>query len=222
MLACYDWSMGRSRQARLLLSEAVSIACDLGLHQEHRTQPTTGSMSVAMAFEADSMGLHMRLPGRRGEPPEFGVHMEAARRTTWCCFLFDTQYSCGKNRIKLMDDTDNFPPLPRGEAAFPGRVQTEDFSDCAPFNNWQRQQESDSACSRVHSEPCSSVLPSTDFWPPRAPSVGSIPTSIPSISPHCNALSYYIRYVSLFHRIHKWAHSRPWRFGYHTNLLEYR
>lgn len=207
MLASYDWSLGRSQQARLLLSEAVSLAGDIGLLPDYRAKRASSSISVAMAFEAESMGIHLRSGGGSDDQLDHGDHAEAVRRTTWSLFLLDTVYALGHHRSKLISTTDNFPPLPGNETAFLASTPVAALAVVDPMAEWLGQQ---------MPVPANSQLP-TELRPPLTPTIssGSSNNSLPSVADD-NTLCFYTHYVSLFHSIHVWAHSTPWRFVSHV------
>jgi hypothetical protein len=211
MLASYDWSLGRSQQARQLLSEGISLASDIGLLQDYRAKHGSSSISVAMAFEAESMGIQMRSTVGHGDSPDCGSHAEAVRRTAWSLFLLDTEYALGDHRSKLICNTDGFPPLPNSEASFVGNVLTMTPPGDEQLVGWQRQPVPEPLDTYLQTDMCYFAPTSTGFWPALTPSISSTSSnSLPELAGD-QILSYYIRYVSLFHRIHAWAHSKPWR-----------
>lgn len=215
MLASYDWSLGRSQQARLLLSEAVSLAGDIGLLPDYRAKRASSSISVAMAFEAESMGIHLRSGGGSDDQLDHGDHAEAVRRTTWSLFLLDTEYALGHHRAKLISTTDNFPPLPGNENTFLGSTPVAVLPQGEPLTSWLGQQMPVLDNQQPHSASHRSASFSTDLRPPLTPTVSSSSSnSLPSVADD-NTLCFYIHYVSLFHSIHLWAHSTPWRFVSH-------
>ena len=213
MLASYDWSLGRGQQARLLLSEAVSLAGDIGLLPDYRAKRASSSISVAMAFEAESMGIHLRSGAGNDDQLDRGDHAEAVRRTTWSLFLLDTEYALGHHRSKLISTTDNFPPLPGNETAFVSNAPVPPLPGSVPMADWLGQQMPVPASSQLQPGPYRSNSFSTELRPPLTPTIssGSSNSSLPSVADD-NTLCFYIHYVSLFHSIHVWAHSTPWRF----------
>ena len=213
MLATYDWSLSRSQQARQLLSEAISLAGDVGLLQGYRAKRGSSSISVAMAFEAESMGIRMRSVGGYVDSPDHGIYAEAVRRTTWSLFLLDNEFALGDHRSKLICNTDNFPPLPSNEAAFAGVAHMDTSLDDEQLSTWQRQQVPEMFNLQLPSESCYYSAPtSCEIWPALAPTISSTSSNSLSEPKDDKILCYYIRYISLFHRIHFWAHSKPWRF----------
>lgn len=216
MLASYDWSLGRSQQARLLLSEAASLAGDIGLLPDHRAKRASSSISVAMAYEAESMGLHLRSKGGNDDQLDHGDHTEIVRRTTWSLFLLDTEYALGHHRSKLISSTDNFPPLPNDETAFAasGPINISPESECG--TGWLGRSMQGLGMSQPQLGSYFPASSSTDFWPPLTPSISSTSSNSLSGLADDKDLCYYIHYVSLFHRIHVWAHSTPWRFVSHV------
>lgn len=218
MLASYDWSLGRSQQARLLLSEAVSLAVDIGLLPDYRANRASSSISVAMAFEAESMGIHLRSGGGSDNQLDLGDHAEAARRTTWSLFLLDTEYAFGHHRSKLISTTDNFPPLPGNETAFAASAPVPPLAGGEPMTDWLGQQTSMPVSVDPQLQPGSyrSGSFSTDLRPPLTPMISSGSSSSRLSVADDNTLCYYIHYVSLLHSIHVWAHSTPWRSVSHV------
>ena len=213
MLATYDWSLGRSHQARQSLSEAISLAGEIGLLQDFRAKCESSSISVAMAFEAESMGIKMRSARGSPDPADHGAHAEAARRTTWSLFLMDTQYALGDHRVKLICYTNNFPPLPSSEAGFTGNTPTRLFPENERVTGWLGQQTPEALNLQLHLAPCYfAPTSSTELCPPLTPSVSSTSSNSLPDAADGRILSHYIRYLSLFHRIHEWARSKPWRF----------
>lgn len=213
MLAAYDWSLGRSQQARLLLSEAASLAGDIGLLPDHRAKRASSSISVAMAYEAESMGLRLRSKGGNEDQLDHADHPEVARRTTWSLFLLDTEYALGHHRSKLISSTDNFPPLPNDEATFAASAPPINISpDSECGTGWLGRSMQGLGMSQPQLGSYFPASSSTDFWPPLTPSISSTSSNSVPGSTDDKDLCYYIHYVSLFHRIHVWAHSTPWRF----------
>jgi hypothetical protein len=221
MLATYDWSLGRSQQARQLLSEAISLAGDFGLLQDYRAKHHgSSSISVAMAFEAESMGIRMRLTVGHNDLPDHDVQAEAARRTTWSLFLLDTEYALGDHRSKLISNTDSFPSLPSNEAAFAGNLLMTTLPGDEQLTAWQRHQVPEPIDVHLQSEMYYYAPASTACWPGLEPSISSTSSNSLPDSAVDQSLSYYIRYVSLFYRIHAWAHSKPWRFVCHDTRVD--
>lgn len=217
MLASYDWSLGRSHQARLLLSEAVSLAGDIGLLPDYRAKRASSSISVAMAFEAESMGIDLSSGGGNDDQTDHGDNAEAVRRTTWSLFLLDTEHALGHHRSKLISTTDNFPPLPGNEAAFIGNAPVPSLPGGELMADWLGQQVPVPVNSQLQPGPYRSGSSSTDLRSPLTPTIssGSSNNSLPGVADD-NTLCFYIKYVSLFHSIHVWAHSTPWRFVSHV------
>lgn len=211
MLASYDWSLGRGQQARLLLSEAVSIAGYIGLLPDHRAKRVSSSISVAMAFEAESMGIQLR-SGGDDVRIDHGDYAESVRRTTWSLFLLDTEYALGRHRSKLISSTDNFPPLPRNQSAFADSAPTTVSLASERVTGWLGRQMTVLVDPELQSGSNCSASFSTDLRPPLTPSISSSSSNSLSGSADDKILCYYIHYVSLFHRIIVWAHSTPWRF----------
>lgn len=217
MLASYDWSLGRSQPARLLLSEAVSLAGDIGLLPDYRVNRASSSISVAMAFEAESMGINLRSGRGNDDQLDHGYHAEAFRRTTWSLFLLDTEYALGQHRSKIISTTDNFPPLPRTEATFLEGSSTAILQGRELVTGWLGQQMPVLDNIQPHSASHRSASFSIDDRPPLTPSISSSSSnSLPTLADD-SILGYYIHYVRLLHSIHVWAHSTPWRFV--SNIL---
>lgn len=216
MLALYDWSLGRSQQARQLLAEAVSLAGDIALIQDDRVKPGSGSISVAMAYEAESMGIQLRSGGVHDGQLEQVHHTEIARRTVWSLFLLDTQLALGDRRLKFVSNIDSLPPLPNTEAAFAGNAQTRILPDGERIDGWLRQHVPEVPTSELQSKLHYPVSASTELRPPLTPSISSTSSNSLHDTADGNFLSHYIRYVSLLHQIHVWAHSKPWRFVPHV------
>lgn len=212
MLASYDWSLGRSQQARLLLSEAVSLAGDIGLLPDYRAKRATTSISVAMAFEAESMGIHLRSGGGIDGQLDSGDHAKEVKRTSWSLFLLDTEYALGHHRSKLIPTTDDFPPLPSNEASFVGSAPISVLPEGERFADWPGRRMSAPVNSQLPSGPYCPASISTDSRPPLTPSISSGSSNSSLGVADDKMLCYYIHYVSLFHRVHVWAHSTPWRF----------
>lgn len=219
MLATYDWSLGRSHQARQLLFEAISLAGEIGLLQGFRAKCESSSISVAMAFEAESMGIKIR---SLRCPADYGAHAEAARRTTWSLFLMDTQYALADHHVKLICNTNNFPPPPSSEAAFTGNMPTTMSPKNERVTGWLGQQMSEPLNLQLHFAPCCFAPSSIESCPPLTPSISSTSSNSLSDTEDGKILSHYIRYVSLFHRIHEWARSKPWRSVLHASTLGLR
>jgi len=204
MLSLYDWTMDQSQYARRLLCEAVSLADEIGLTQAHRARRGSSPMSIAMAFEAESMGISTVSESADADTSDYGAHAEVMRRTTWSLFLLDTQYALVDHRTKLICNTDNFPPLASSKAAFTRNdAQITIFQDDERFTGWLRQQIPDPPNVQTWSSP--------EFCPPLTPSMSSTSSNGLPDATDGKVLSHYILYVSLFHRIHVWAHSKPWR-----------
>lgn len=212
MLATYDWSMGKSQQAKQLLSEATSIAGISGLLQDYRAKRGDSSISVAMAFEAESMGIQMKYKGGYCVPPNCRIEAEAVRRTAWTLFLLDTEYALGHHRSKLMCNTDNFPPLPSSEAAFDEDVWITGLQDDERLTGGQMQQVPPLINSQLRSEWNYSASTFADVGSTLTPTISTASSNSLPEQADDKILCFYIRYVSLFHQIHFWAHSRPWRF----------
>ena len=216
MLASYDWSLGRSQQARLLLSEAVTLAGDIGLLPYYHVKRASSSISVAMAFEAESMGIILRSGEGNDDQMDHGYTPEAVRRTTWSLLLLDTEYALGHHRSKIISTTDNFPSFPGNEATFVDSASVAALHGRELVSGWLGQQVPVLDNIKPHSAWHRSASFFTDLQPPLTPSISSNSSNSLSSVADDNILGYYIHYVCLFHSIHVWAHSIPWRFVSHN------
>jgi hypothetical protein len=206
MLASYNWSIGKSERARRLLLEATSMVHELGYHQDLHTRRRSSTISVAMAFEAESMGLHSEGTVSTDEPSFDDMYLEVRKRVRWSCFLMDTQYSFGEYRSKLICETAYQLPLPGCEVAFTSIVQGDSPSDRSRKASY----------SSSLSEPQSVALLLTYEILTPAPSRSLSPGSDILDRSDDHIFHHYIRSVSLLHRIHKWTCSNSWRFVYQT------
>lgn len=219
MLASYYWSLGQSQHAQQLLSDAILLARSIGLLQDVRVEYVPNSISIAMAFEAESMGIQMRRGSGSDDSLDHAAHTEAARRTTWSLFLLDTEFALGDHRSKLVSSTDNFPPFPNNEAAFAGNTQMPILPNDERVTGWLGQQVPEIFHSQLQPGSWHAVPTSTELRPPLTPSISSTSSNSMSEATDGNVLSQHIRYVSLLHRIHAWTHSQPWRFVAHASAF---
>jgi hypothetical protein len=211
MLASYNWSMGKSEKARQLLLEATSMAHELGYHQDSHSGRRSSAISVAMAFEAESMGLYSEVPVSTDEPSLDDMYQEIRKRVRWSCFLTDTQYSFGEHRYKLIRETADQLPLPGCEIAFTSTVQGNTPPGLARKASY--------SSSRL--EPLSvASLPTLEILTP-APSRSLSPGSEILDRSDDNISHHYIRSVSVLHRIHKWTCSNSWRFVHQAISMSY-
>lgn len=197
MLATYNWSLGRCVRSRLLLSEAVSMASDLGILQGHHTDSGPSAISIAMAFEAESMGLTTEGTSRMSSDNE--IDEEVARQIAWCCFLMDTKGSLGDRRSKIIQSTAQFPPLRED-----GATLTIDVNGQRKLSTASSVPQSSSASSDPASSPTS--YKSAPILTRHLSADNDIPHR-----PDGHILNYYIHFVSLLYRIQKWTDSKPWR-----------
>lgn len=221
MLASYDWSMGKSERARQLLSEANVTAHELGIHQCRCTKPGPLTISVALAFEAESMGLCEAPPVSQDQPSIDDIDEEVKKRTSWCCFLMDTQYSLGEHRSKFICDAAKFPPFPNCEDHFTAEAQTYLLSEDAQLEGEQAMDMSTASPSENLSESCDPLSPSKDYYSTLTPLHRLLPSSNRLNTSDDNTLHFYIRCVSVLHRISQWTRSNPWRFVFGTTPVSF-
>lgn len=201
MLAVYDWSLGRCARSRLLLSEATSMASGLGILQGYCVDSESSEMSIAMAFEAESMGV-----GGEGISKEKWlaqkVDEEVARQISWSCLLMDAQGSLGESHSKIIHTTAQLPSLP------------EDGTTFTMDANGQRRLSSSSSSSSYLRTNSASGRPTSS---PTSHGSASVPPDHLSvdndslIKPASNIFSYYLHFVSLLHRIQDWTDTNPWK-----------
>lgn len=221
MIASYDWSMGRGERARQLLSEANVTAHEIGIHQCQRTKPGPLTISVAMAFEAESMGLCEASPVSQDQPSFDDIDEEVRKRTSWCCFLMDTQYSLGEHRSRFICDAARFPPFPDCEGNFTAKAQTCLLLDDAPLEGEQAMARSTASPSGNLSKPCDPSSPSKDYHSTLTPLHRLLSSSNCLNTSGDNMLHLYICCVSVLHRISQWSNSNPWRFVFGTTSMSF-
>jgi hypothetical protein len=212
MLASYNWSMGKSQRARQLLLEASLMAHEPEYHQGLHTRRRSSNVSVAMAFEAESMGLQSEAPVSNDELSFDDMCQEVRKRVRWSCFLMDTQYSFGEHRSRLIRETTDKLPLPGCEVAFMSTVQGNTPSDRARKVSY----------SSSRSDPRSVASPPTYEILTPAPSRSLSPGSDSLDRSDDNIHHHYLRSLSVLHRIHKWTCSDSWRCVYHQVFLDHR
>ena len=118
MLASYQWSLCCYSKARSMLRDAVSIAQDLEIGNESIGKSTAKPMSVAMAFEAELMGLPSRAEILKQNRLRSKLVTEISQRTFWSCYLLDVQFSLGEGRASFLNNTYALPPMPSDENEF--------------------------------------------------------------------------------------------------------
>jgi hypothetical protein len=198
MLAMYYRSLGRCARSRLLLSQATFVASDLGILQDYHADSRMSEISIAMAFEAESMGVSTESLSKEKSSAQ-DIDEEVARRLSASCLLMDIQGSLGERHLKITHSADQLPAF------------SEDGTTFTVDANGQRRLSS--ACSLSQSSPSSSHLASspTSYRPAPAPP-DHLPADYDSSGRSAgNILSYYLHFTSLLHRIQKWTDTKPWK-----------
>ena len=211
MMASYEWSIGQCAKARRLLREAISIAQDLGIDHEHRGKPGPQPVSVAMAFEAELMGVRIKTAASHDKTSSTETDQEVSRRTFWSCYLLDVQFSLGEHRSKLLQNTDDSPFLPATEDCFmryPSLLTS--FDDSLHIDN--TLQEHDFDCRRMSTDSYG-LMPTPPYRtvaPVRSLSTSPIPNH--SAVQGDNILGHYVRSLSLLGRVNLRCHTRRQRY----------
>jgi hypothetical protein len=211
MMASYEWSIGQCARARRLLREAISIAQDLGIDHEHRGRPGPQPVSVAMAFEAELMGVRVKTAASHDERSSTETDREISRRTYWSCYLLDVQFSLGEHRSKLLQSTEDSPFLPSTEDCFmryPSLLTS--FGDSLRIDN--TLQEPDFDCRRIPTDSYG-LMPTPPYHavaPVRSLSTSPIPGH--SAVQGDNILGHYVRSLSLLGRVNLRGHARRQRY----------
>jgi hypothetical protein len=211
MMASYEWSIGQCGKARRLLREAISIAQDLGIDHERRGKPGPQPVSVAMAFEAELMGVRIKTAASQDNSTDTATDQEISRRTFWSCYLLDVQFSLGEHRSKLLHNTDDSPFLPSTEDCFmryPSLLTS--FDDSLQIDNTLQGPDFD--CRRMSTDSYG-LMPTPSYRtvaPVRSLSTSPIPGH--SAVQGDNILGHYVRSLSLLGRVNLRCHAQRQRY----------
>jgi hypothetical protein len=217
MMASYEWSIGQCARARRLLREAISIAQDLGIDHENRGKPRPQPVSVAMAFEAELMGVRLNITASHDKQSSTETDKEISRRTFWSCYLLDVQFSLGEHRSKLLQDTEDSPFLPSTEDSFmryPSLLTS--FDDSPQIENTLQKPGFD--CRRMSTD-SHGLMPTPPYHtvaPVRSLSTSPIPGH--SAVQGDNILGDYVRSLSLLGRVNLRGHAQRQRYVLWTLL----
>jgi hypothetical protein len=198
ILAMYYRSLGRCARSRLLLSQATFAASDLGILQDYHTDSGLPAISIAMAFEAESMGVSTESMSKEKCSAQ-EVNEDVARRLSGSCLLMDIQGSLGERSLKSVHSANQVPALPEDGTTF-----TVDANGQRRLSSACSLSQSSSASSHGASPPSSYR---SAFAPPDHLSAGN-DSSDRSAG---NILSYYLHFASLLHRIQKWTDAKHWK-----------
>ena len=211
MMASYAWSVGQCTRARRLLREAISIAQDLGMDREHRGKPRPHPVSVAMAFEAELMGVRIQTAAPQEKPASTETDREISRRTFWSCYVLDVQFSLGEHRFKLLQNTEDLPLLPSTEDCFmryPSLANP--FDGPLQSDNTLREPEQD--CRRLSTDSYGLMSPPLyrTADPVRSLSTSPIPGN--PVVQGDNIFGQYVRSLSILSRVHSWSIAQRQRY----------
>lgn len=214
MMSSYEWSVGRCLGARRLLREAISMAQDLGIDHEHRARPGPPPVSVAMAFEAELMGVRVKRAASQDNLSSNGSDQEIARRTFWSCYLLDIQFSLGEHRSKLLQNTENSPLLPSTEDCF--------MRYSMPFTSFDESQQSLQSENMLRepthdyrrmSTGSHGLMPTPlDRMAADARSLSTSPSPGHSVTQGDNIFGHYVRSLHLLSRVNLWTHVQRQRY----------
>jgi len=212
MMASYEWSIGQWAKARRLLREAISMAQDLGIDHEHRLRPGPQPVSVAMAFEAELMGVRIKTAASHDRPSSIDTDQEISRRTFWSCYLLDVLFSLGEHRPKLMQNTEDLPFLPSTEDCFmryPSLLIS--FDDSLQIDNTLHEPDFGGRRMSTDSYGLMSTPPYRTVAPVRSLSTSPIPGH--SAVQGDNILGHYVRSLTLLGRVNLRGHLQRQRYA---------
>ena len=200
MLAMYECSLGRCARSRHLLSEAISVAIDLGILQGYHVDSSGSEISIAMAFEAESMGVGTESISKEKSRLAHEVNEEVARQISWSCYLMDAQGSLGKRRSKIIHKTAQLTSLLESETTFTvdangGRKLSSSYSHPQTGPASGHPTYARTSCGSAPVPPDRMSIDDDDC---SGKSAGKI-------------LIYYLHFLSLLHRIQNWTDSEPWK-----------
>jgi hypothetical protein len=198
MLAMYYRSLGRCARSRLLLSQATFVASDLGILQDYHADSGMSEISIAMAFEAESMGV-MTEGASKGKPSAQEVNEDIARRLSGSFLNMDIQGSLGERHLKITHSADQLPAL------------SEDGTTFTVDANGQRRLSSACSLSQSSPSPKHPASSPTSYRSAPAPPDQLSTGHDSSDRSASNILSYYLHFASLLHRIQKWTDAKPWK-----------
>jgi hypothetical protein len=211
MLASYEWSIGQCARARRFLREAISIAQDLGIDHESRGKPGPQPVSVAMAFEAELMGVRVKTAASIDKQSSSETDKEISRRTFWSCYLLDVQFSLGEHRSKLLQSTEDSPFLPSTEDCFmryPSLLTS--FDDSLQIEKTPQESGFDHRRMSTDSYGLMPTPPYRTVAPVRSLSTSPVPGH--SAVQGDNILGHYVRSLSLLGRVNLRGHARRQRY----------